>query len=316
MSEWVIGVDLGGTKIESGLVDPQNHIVARERVATGGDEGPQAVVKRIARCVAKLERDLPDGREVKALGICSPGPLDHQTGTLIDPPNLPGLHHTPLRQLLSQRLNMPVSLEHDAKAAALGDFYFGAGRDVQSMVYIVVGTGVGAAIIMDGVLIRGMHNYAGEVGHITIDRNGHKCHCGTRGCVETFLSGPSLARRYRDALDSKGRIEDSQTITGELVAQRAAQGDAQAAEVMRGAGEALGIAVASIAMILDIEHYVIGGSVAKSGDLLLEPARAIVPNYSFQSVGSRVRIDVTELGDDGPILGCAWLARQIINQSL
>ena len=313
MSEWVIGVDLGGTKIELGLVDPQNHIVARERVATGGDEGPQAVVERIARHVDRLERELPAGREVDALGICSPGPLDHQTGILIDPPNLPGLHHTPLRQLLSQRLNLPVSLEHDAKAAALGDFYYGAGRDVQNMVYIVVGTGVGAAIIMDGELVRGTHNYAGEVGHITIDRNGDKCHCGTRGCVETFLSGPSLARRYQRALESEGRTEDSQTITGELVAQRAAQGDSQAAEVMRGAGEALGIAIASMAMILDIEQYVIGGSVAKSGDLLLGPARTIVPNYCFQSVGSRVRIHLTELGDDGPILGCAWLARRSIS---
>jgi glucokinase len=313
MGEWVIGIDLGGTKIEVGLVDPQNHIVARKRVATRGDEGPQAVVERIARCVAEVERYLPDGREVKALGICSPGPLDHQTGTLIDPPNIPGLHNTPLGQLLSQRLNLPVSLEHDAKAAALGDFYYGAGRDDQSMVYIVVGTGVGAAIIMDGELIRGTHNYAGEVGHITIDRNGYKCHCGTRGCVETFLSGPSLARRYRQALEREGKPESSPTVTGELVSQWATQGDVQAVEVMRGAGEALGIAVASMAMILDIGHYVIGGSVAKSGDLLLGPARAIVPDYCFQSVGSRVRIDVTALGDDGPILGCAWLARQSRN---
>ncbi len=184
MSDWVVGVDLGGTKIELGLVDPQNDLVARERVATGGDEGAPAVVERIARCVTRLEESLPPGHEVAALGICSPGPLDHQTGILIDPPNLPGLHHTPLRQLLSQRLDLPVRLEHDAKAAALGDFYYGAGRDVQSMVYIVVGTGVGAAIILDGELIRGTHNYAGEVGHITIDRNADKCHCGTRGCVE------------------------------------------------------------------------------------------------------------------------------------
>ena len=311
MSEWVIGADLGGTKIELGLVDPQNHIVARERVATGEEEGPQAVVERIARCVTNLKTELPEGREVEALGICSPGPLDHQSGTLIDPPNRPGLHQTPLRQMLSQRLNMPVTLEHDAKAAAIGDFYYGAGRDVQSMIYIVVGTGVGAAIIMDGELIRGTHNSAGEVGHITIDRNGDKCHCGTRGCVETFLSGPNLARRYQHALERENRSEGSGTITGELVAQRAEQGDAQAAEVMRGAGEALGIAIASMAMIFDIEQYVIGGSVAKSGDLLLEPARAIVPHYCFKSVGSRVRIDATELGDNGPILGCAWLARQI-----
>ena len=120
--------------------------------------------------------------------------------------------------------------------------------------------------------------------------------------------------RYRRVLEVEGKTEISQTITGELVAQRAALGDDQAAEVMRGAGQALGIAIASMAMILDIEHYVIGGSVAKSGDLLLGPARATVPFYCFQSVGSRVRIEATELAEDGPILGNAWLARQSISR--
>lgn len=318
MDEWVVGVDLGGTKIELGLVDPENRITQRERIPTQADAGPQAVVERIARSMDGLKTALPQGQRIAAVGICSPGPLDHRTGMLVDPPNLPGLHHTPLRDLLAGHLGLPVRLEHDAKAAALGEFYYGAGRGQRCMVYIVVGTGVGAAIIVDGQLYYGEHDFAGEVGHMTLDRHGEPCSCGSRGCVETYMSGPWLARRYQRALARRAGGEqaaaDQGPVTGELVARLAGQGDALAGQILVEAGEALGVAVASMAMILNIDLYVVGGSVAKAGDLLLEPARKTVPNYSFQSVGPLVRIVATELGDDGPILGCSWLARQAVGQ--
>ncbi len=317
MNAWVAGIDLGGTKVDLGLVDPHDRIVARRRIATNGDDGPQAVVERIARNVAELTKELPGGEQIAALGICTPGPVDHQSGMVLDPPNLPGLHHTPLGQMLSEALNIPVNLEHDAKAAALGDFYYGAGRDAKSMVYVVVGTGVGAAIIVDGQLYRGEHNFAGEVGHITVDRRGELCSCGSRGCLETYMSGPWLARRYQYAIDHGGWTGSSQalqSITGEQIANLAKQGEPLAAKVIVEAGEALGIAVASMAMILNIDLYVIGGSVVKTGDVFLNPARKMVPHYSFKSVSSGVCIVATELDTDGPILGCAWQARQVIKQ--
>jgi glucokinase len=270
------------------------------------------VVERIAQNVVELEGEMPDGEKIAALGICSPGPINYESGMIVDPPNIPGLHNTPLRQILAERLNIPVSLEHDAKASALGEFHYGAGRGERSMVFIVVGTGVGAAIITDGRLYRGLHNSAGEVGHITLDRQGEPCSCGSRGCVETYVSGPWLARYYERAIEREGSEQNQQPITGELVARLAAQGDALATQIITQAGEALGVAIASMAMILDIELYVVGSSVAKSGDLLLEPARKTVPRYSHQSVGSRVRIVTTELWDDGPILGCGWMARQVL----
>jgi glucokinase len=176
------------------------------------------------------------------------------------------------------------------------------------MVYVVVGTGVGAAIIVDGHLYRGAHNSAGEIGHTTLDRQGERCACGSRGCVETYMSGPWLARRYQAAA---GREDARTSISGEDVARLAAQGDPHAAAVMQGAGNALGAAIATMAMLLDVDLYVIGGSVAKAGDLLLAPAREAVPQYSHHSVGARVRVVPTALGDDGPILGCAWLARAV-----
>jgi glucokinase len=220
--------------------------------------------------------------------------------------------------MLTERLNLPVVLEHDAKVAALGEYYYGSGRGERSMAYIVVGTGVGAAFILDGQLYRGMHNSAGEVGGLTIDRYaerfGHLCGSGIRGCVQGYTCGPALAYHYQRFCKEAGRQNGDPSITGEQVAQLAAQGDDVALRVMNQAGEALGVLVASLAMTLDIELYVIGGSVAKARDLFLEPARQTMPFYAFQSIGSHVRIVPAELGDDGPILGCGWLARQVINQ--
>jgi glucokinase len=310
VGDWVIGADLGATKIALGLVDPSDRVIARQRIPTLVGDGPAAAVERMADRVAVLAQEVPAGERIAALGICSPGPVDHARGMILDPPNLTGWRDVPLGRMLAECLNLPVVLEHDAKASALGEYHYGVGRGERSMVYIVVGTGVGAAIIVDGQLYRGMHNAAGEVGHITIEWCGEPGSSGIRGNVESFMSGPSLAQRYQRLLAQSGRPAPTETITGEYVTRMAAAGDSLAMQVMTRAGEALGIAVASLAMVLDIELFVVGSSVAKAGDLLLEPARRILPEYCFHSVACQVRIMPVALGDDGPILGCAWLARQ------
>lgn len=312
MREWVVGIDLGATKIALGLIDPANRIAASRRIPTQVAEGPEAAADRMAQAIMELGAELPHNGQIAAVGICSPGPLDHQSGTLLDPPNLTGWRNVPLRQMLADRLRLPVTLEHDAKAAALGEFYYGAGQGEENMVYIVLGTGVGAAIIANGQLYRGMHNASGEMGHITIDRHGEPCHCGSRGCVELYTSGPSLARHYQRFREEKGLPSETQPVTGRFVAERAEAGDEIARQVLTQAGEVLGTVVASLAMVLDIELYVIGSSVAKAGDLLFEPARRTMPNYAFRSIASHVRIVPAALSDDGPILGCGWLARQTV----
>lgn len=322
MTPYVIGADLGGTKIELGLVDPQDRIIARKRIVTEAQRGAASVVDRIAACVEELAGQLPAGERIAALGMCTPGPVDHINGILLDPPNVQGLHYAPLGSLLQERLGMPVRLEHDAKAAALGEYYFGAGRGEQSMVYIIVGTGVGAALIMDGVVYRGMHNSAGEFGHTVLDRNGLLCSCGNRGCVETFMSGPRLGQWYEIMQNEARTTGDdfpgtslTSPLAGEEVTRLAAQSDPVALAVMTQAGEALGAAIATLAMIVNIDLYVIGGSVAKCGDLLLDPARQAMPRHAFASVASQVRIVASGLDTDAPILGCAWLARQQHRQS-
>ena len=160
MNDWVVGVDLGRTKIAMGLIDPQSRIVAQRRLSTNAQEGARAVLERIARGVADLEGELPSGERIHALGICTPGPVDHASGTVLEPHDLKALHNIPLRQLLGDRLGVPVSLDHDAKSAALGEFHYGAGRGEYALVYIVAGTGVGAAIVVGGEVFRGVRDLA------------------------------------------------------------------------------------------------------------------------------------------------------------
>lgn len=305
MSAWVLTADLGGTKVELGLVAPDNRIVARRRLATGPEADPASVVAGIAEQRQALEKELPAGARLAAFAICCPGPLDHAAGKLINPTNLPKLFNVPLRQMLAERLELPVELEHDAKAAALGEFHYGVGRGARGLVYTVVGTGVGAAFILDGQVYRGEHDFGGEIGHTTLDPQGELCVCGNRGCVQTYTSGPFIARRYQRASGA------AELVSAEGVVQRAAAGDEVALQIMREAGQALGRAVATLAMVLDIELYVFGGSVTKAGELLFGPARAALPQHAFANVIERVRLAASPLGDDAPLLGCAWLARQV-----
>lgn len=302
---WVIGIDLGGSKIALGLVSPANDIAARTRIDTRADEGLERVIERIAAQVERLKKSLPTDERIAAVGIAAPGPLDPVSGDLHTLVNLPGISNTPFGRKLQQRLRLPVKLDHDAKAAALGEFHYGVGRERGSMIYIVIGTGVGAAIIYEGRLIYGEGNSAGECGHMTVDPNGHLCHCGSRGCLETYTSGPWLARHYAQA-------SGNESVSGAEVTRRAIAGDPTAIAVLHQAGRALGIAVASMAMMINIEQFVIGGSVAGAGELLLMAARESLRRYSFQAVSAKVKITASKLGEDAPLLGCAWMARPLL----
>ena len=309
MTDWVVGVDLGATKIAAGLVSPQDEIVHKVYAETRVAEGPAPVVERIAGCVDQLRSHLPGDERIAALGVCSPGPVDHAKGMVLDPPNMTGWINVPFQKMLEARLGAPAPLEHDAKAAALGEFYIGAGREANDMIFIVVGTGVGAAIIVDGQLYRGPNNAAGEVGHITVDMNGPACSCGSNGCLEGYVAGPDLVERYQEIIAGTD-VNLPADVNGKMISELARQGQPQARQVFDQAGQALGVGIAAMAHLFDIDLYVIGGSVAQAGDLLLGPTRKAVRYRAFESIGSRVQVVASPLGDDAPILGCAWMARQ------
>lgn len=302
-SDWVIGVDLGASKVACALVSPENQPVARTRIETRALDGPFVVADRVAESVRELLAQAPADVRIERVGVCSPGPLDHLAGMIYDPPNLTGWRDVPFAAMLAERLGLEVYLEHDAKASAIAEFHLGAGRGAQNMALIIIGTGVGAAIILDGEVYRGPTNSAGEIGHITVDLNGPICTCGSNGCVEAYAGGPAIMRSY--AYSTRRRVESAREV-----AQAAEEGDPIAIRVFQDAGRAVGAAVATLAMLMDVDTFVLFGSVVKAGELLLAPARAAVPKYSFQSVSQRVRLIACELGDDAGVLGAALVARQ------
>lgn len=299
---WVIGVDLGATKSASGLVAPDDKLVATVQVETKPLEGPAPAVERIAASIREMMKQAPPGVKVTGVGVCSPGPIDHAAGLIVDPPNLTGWRNVPFADMLSDALGLPVNLEHDAKATALAEFHLGAGRGSHDMVLIVIGTGIGAAMILNGKLFRGKDNAAGEVGHITVNLDGPICTCGSNGCVETYAGGPAIVRSY--AYASRRQVTSAQEVS--LAAEA---GDPIARRVYHDAGRALGAAVATMAMLLDVDTFVLFGSVVKAGHLLIDPAREAVPSYSHHSISSRVRILTAELGDNAGIMGAAWIAK-------
>ncbi len=300
--DWVIGVDLGATKTACGLVSPDNVLIERAQVETRPLDGPAPAAERIANSIRDLLARAPADAHVTRVGVCSPGPVDHNTGMIVDPPNLTGWRNVPFATMLGQHLGLPVKLEHDAKGTALAEFHLGAGRGSRDMVLIVIGTGIGAAMILDGKLYRGRSNAAGEVGHITVDLDGPICSCGSNGCVETYAGGPAIASSY--AYATRRQVSSAQEVT-----RAAEEGDPIARRVFHAAGRALGAAIATMAMILDVETFVLFGSVVKAGNLLIEPAREAVPNYSHRSISGRVRILTAELGDKAGMLGAAWIAK-------
>lgn len=296
-----IGIDLGGTSFKCGLISPDDKIMARNQAPTNALQGPEQAVERIAHNVHALMSQLPQGANVAAVGICSPGPLDHATGVLIEPPNL-GWRNVPFAQMVSDRLGMPVTLEHDAKATALGEYHFGAGRGSRSMALIIMGTGVSAGIILDGQVYRGAHDSAGELGHITVDVDGPVCRCGSNGCVEVFAAGPGIISAYEYAAHTH-------VDSAEVIVRAAQQGDEIALRVFERAGRALGAGLASLAMLMDVTTFVAFGGIAQAGDLVLNPARAALKHYSYKSVGARTKIILGELGSDAGILGAAFAAK-------
>ena len=303
-----IAVDLGGTKIDMGLIDNSPQILQRHRMPTDVEQGATAAVERIATHARKMMEGLPSTQEVSALAICTPGPVDHINGRILSAHNLGwGVVH--LRAMLEKQLSIPVVVEHDAKAAALGEFHWGRGQECDNMIYIVIGTGMGGAIIVNGQLYRGERNGAGEVGHITLDYQGSKGNSGIPGNAEYFVAGPGIEDYYRTLCQQQGRVLQAGEGDGKQIGQLASQGDPIALQVIRRAGRSLGITIAALAMILDIRLYVVGSSVAKLGDILLEPARQAIPEYTFAAIAEGIEIELATIIDKAALLGCYYLVK-------
>jgi glucokinase len=308
----ILAVDLGGTKIAAALISPDNRIIDRAYSLTLAGEGLQPVTERI---FATIDRLL--SAHIEGIAIAAAGAIDTDKGLITLSPNLPGWLNVPLRDMVRKQYGVATYLLNDAKAAALGEHRLGAGKGANNLIYITVGTGIGGGIIVNGELYSGALGNAGELGHMTIDVNGPKCNCGNIGCLEVFASGTALAsearRRIKDG--EKSRLTDIVhgdlgAITAEKVGEAAHGGDRLAQEVISRAATYLGVGMVNLVNIFNPEMIIVGGGLAKMGELFLEPAREVVRKRAF-SLGSRaVCIVVSKLGDDAGVLGAAIFARQ------
>ncbi|MBU0491210.1 MAG: ROK family protein [Chloroflexi bacterium] len=316
---YVVGVDLGGTKVLAAVVDDKGNVVSEAKRRTKGRLGPDAVIERVARTVqdAVDEAGVPIKR-VLAVGMVAPGPLDTEAGVVHFTPNLPGWQDVPVARSLSDALKMPVFLENDVNAGTLGEYVYGVGRGVRDMVGIFVGTGVGGGIIADGKLRQGFRGNAGEVGHMIVLADGPICGCGKRGCVEALASRTAMDRDIRAALAAgrpsimAGLIRDDAPITSGMLAQAVQAEDEVVLEVLARAQTYLGLLTASVVNLVDPELVVFGGGVVEAlGEPFLKPIRATAREYFVnQSSADAVRIVLAELGDYAGVLGAATVARE------
>jgi glucokinase len=314
---YIVGVDLGGTSINVGVVPYEGGTVLGMRsLPTESQRGAKFVVDRMVDMVHEAMKDAGREREIGehaylGLGLGSPGPLDRETGTVLDTPNL-GWRNFPLRDLVANATGLDTVLDNDANVAALGEWWAGAGRDVDSMLQVTLGTGIGGGFIMKGRVFHGASDVAGEVGHMTIDSTGRKCNCGNYGCLEAYASGPAIAARAREGLEAGAASiladlvdGNSEQITAETVYEAIVAGDVYAEEVMHETAKFLGTGLANLINILNPEMIVISGGVTRAGDHLFRPLHAEVRRRAFRHAYEACRIVGSELGDLAGVIGAA-----------
>lgn len=322
-SDLILGVDIGGTKVAVVVAHPSGTILADLRVPTdlSGDSATLNCILEAMQAVMNMAKVAP--HNIASIGIGAPGSVDRETGewfgstnvVLNDPP-------APLVDLVKSRFGRPTFLENDVKAGTLGEQRYGAGEGLQHMVYLSLGTGIAAGIIVDGQLYRGLGE-AGEIGHAPVMRNGPLCNCGTRGCLEMMASGGSIARRGRAALHA-GRDTliarlangDPEAITGGLVIRAAAQEDPVALSIVQETTSYLAMGVLLAFRAYDPELLVIAGGLSKAGDILLRPLRrALLEQTTGRSATYLDRLTLTVLGEKAGVLGAVALALQSLAPS-
>ena len=310
----VAAVDLGGTKIRSVVVDERGRIRSTDNRPTEADLGQDAVTDRIVESVrAAVSGAGIDPDALVGIGVAAPGPVDFERGILLTAPNLPGWDSVPLASVLAGHFGRPAYLENDANAAAIGEHRFGAGRGVEQMIYLTISTGIGAGLILDSRLYRGVDGTAGELGHVTVDPSGPLDDCGLHGCLEIMASGTAIARLAQEAVEA-GRSPTlaSAAERGELTAREVHEavmaGDNTAREILGQATHALALGLASFINIFNPQLFVVGGGAARIWEDYVEPAFAEARRLAFARPAATARLLPAALGADSGALGMAALA--------
>jgi glucokinase len=310
----VLALDVGGTKIAAGVVMGDGRVRSFLTAPARRDEGPLPMIDRLVA----LGREAVDASgvrwdEIPAIGIACGGPLDPASGMILSPPNLVGWDHVPLTQLVTEALDRPAVVDNDATAAAVAEWWYGAGRGgaVRDLVYLTISTGIGGGLILDGRPYRGAAGNAGELGHVTVDWQGRQCGCGRRGCLEAYASGTNIAARATEALAAgpeASTLRDLPRVAAKDVAEAAAAGDAVAGRIW---DETTAILASSVANFLDLfnpELIVLGGGVTRAGEQLLAPVRDGALAQAMGPAAGSGQVVLAELGDSLAVLAAATVA--------
>ena len=310
-----IGVDVGGTNVKIALVDKKGEIKFPKTVPTRAEMGYEYTIGNIQQSIKDLISEA--GIEKNALegtGFGFPGQIDCDKGIVRLAPNIPGWVNVPISEIMQKEFNVPVKVDNDVRCAALAELNYGAGVGCKNLICITVGTGIGSGLIINGKIVRGASNAAGEIGHIKLEmHDGLLCGCGDRGCLEAYASGPSIVAMAKEYVmggksakfrEIAGSID---AITPAIVAQAANEGDAVAKKIFEIMGEYIGIGLTSVVNLLNPEKIVIGGGVADAGDILLEPLRKTLKSRTMPIQGGAVEVVPAQLGNTAGIIGSSLL---------
>jgi len=316
-NSYVIGVDIGGTKVAAGFVNRSGEIshVTRVRMVSDSDAvaGLNCVTEALDSLLAKAQEN---HWVIRAIGICAPGPLDPNTGVIINPPNVTCWRNFPLSAEISSRYHLPVKIENDANAAALAEVLWGAGKGYSKIFYISIGTGIGTGFILDGHIYNGRTGAAPEGGHVSIDYRGPVCGCGKRGCIEVFISGTAIAKRAQAKLEAANLTHspmldlaggDIAAVTCELVNQAHAGGDPIAKATLLDTVELLAVSLGNTIDLLEPDAIIVGGGVAGVLQPFFDEVRARIPSWCVNSRCREIPLLSAHYGASSGIAGGAAL---------
>ncbi len=309
-----IGVDIGGTSVKLGIVSAKGRVLASSSFLTEKTKSRKKQLETLAAHILELIRRARDKNfRVLGLGIGAPGPIDVEKGFVHFFPNIPGWKSTPLKKILQKKLKLPVFIDNDANAMALGEFLFGAGRGAKNIVALTLGTGIGGGLVMDGKLFHGPAYSAAEIGHLVINENGPQCGCGSRGCIETYVGNGYFVKEVQRRLKAgqksvlKSWLRKKAKLTPLLVAQAARKGDRFSREIWRETGEHLGTALTGLVNILNPEKIILGGGIAQNGKFLFHPVVKTLQKKAFPIAARSVKVVRAALGVDAGLIGAAAL---------
>jgi glucokinase len=315
MGQLIIGIDIGGTKVAGGLVTLKGRLVESQVVPTRAEKGYAKSYAQITHLIGRLLRAAGGKEHVLGIGMCAPGPLNPNTGLVINPPNLPGWRNVELAKLVKKEFGLPAKVENDANAAGLAEVLFGAAVGYKDVFYVTVSTGVGTGIIINKKIYHGKNGVAGEGGHISIDyRSPYHCGCDSYGCIEALAAGPGMARRARVMLEQEHNLPSilrklsnghADQITPMMIQEAAAKGDGIAKTILDETGFCLGVWLAGVISLLDPEAIVIGGGVSLIGKPLFKKIRETIPRHTINSFAAETPVLPAKLRTDVGVYGAA-----------